>query len=124
MNGQESFFKKVRDLVKNWEKRGAYVLSDFESIHDILPKTRVAIVENSTAGLECMMHEVPVISYGYPEYHWNTKELRHAIHINSLVKDISWFSKQNNRKFTTWYLRDYLCYDVDSTTARLKSLLF
>ena len=124
VNGQESFFKKVGGLVEKWKKKGAYVLSDFESIHDILPKTRVAIVENSTAGLECMMHEVPVISYGFPEYHWNTKELRHAIHVNSLVNDLSWFSKQNNRKFMTWYLRDYLCYDVESTTKRLKSLIF
>ena len=64
-------------LVKQWKDAGHHVITGFDCIHSILPKTRVAIIDNSTAGIECLMHEVPIISYGWPEYHWATQNYKH-----------------------------------------------
>ena len=49
-------------LVKQWKDAGHHVITGFDCIHSILPKTRVAIIDNSTAGIECLMHEVPIIA--------------------------------------------------------------
>jgi len=109
--------------INKWISEGITVVYDMESIHDILPKTKVAILENSTAGLECMMHDVPIISFGYPEYHWVTKDLRHLPTLKGYINNLSWWSKDNSRKFLFWYITEYLCYDQQSTTKRIKELL-
>ena len=120
INSNKELCTFYQSKIDDWQSKGITVLSGFESLHDILPSTRVAIVENSTAGIECMLYDTPVISYGYPEYHWVTKDLRHLISINTYIKDLSWFSLEDSRKFTIWYLRDYLCYDLESTYSKLK----
>jgi len=113
-------YKKTID---EWKSLGVTVIEGYESIHGILPKTKVAIIENSTAGIECMMHDVPIISYGYPEYHWITKDLRHLPQLTNAINDLSWWSKEKNRKFLSWYCEQYLCYDQESTTRRIKWLI-
>jgi len=110
-------------LVKKWEDAGHTVITGYQSIHSILPKTRVAITENSTAGIECMMHDVPIISYGYPDYHWITQDLRILTRLNSYIDNLQWFNKQQSRDFLCWYVFNYLCTDVENTVERLKELL-
>lgn len=115
----EFYEKKINE----WKSAGIVVFQGFESLYDILPKTKVAVIENSTAGIECMMHDVPIISYGYPEYHWVTKDLRHLSQLRNFVNDLSWFDKERSRSFIAWYCQHYQCYDYESTLRRLKEIL-
>lgn len=114
---------KNKALVAKWEKAGHQVITGYKSIHGILPKTKVAIIDNSTAGIECMMHDVPIISYGYPDYHWITKDLRILTRLNKYIDNREWFDKDQSREFLCWYVFNYLCTDVPTTTRRLKELL-
>jgi hypothetical protein len=68
------------------------------------------------------MHEVPIISYGFPEYHWVTKQLQSLTQLPKLCNDISWHKKEKAMKFIYWYINDYLCYDVESTKNRLNEI--
>ena len=116
----------VRNLdkkIKEWEEKGHQVFYGYESIHSVLPKTKVAIIENSTSGIECMMHDVPIISYGYPDYHWITKDLRILTSLKEYINDLSWFNKEKSRRFLCWYINEYLCYDIPSTMNRITQLL-
>jgi len=114
---------KNKALVKKWKEAGHHVITGFDSIHSILPKTKVAIIDNSTAGIECMMHDVPIISYGYPEYHWITKDLRILTELKGYIEDMSWFDKELSRQYLMWYINWYLCHDVKTTQRRLEELL-
>lgn len=111
------------DIISKWEDAGVVVIDDFSSLHDVLPKTKVAVLENSTAGIECLIHKVPIISFGYPEYHWITKDLRHIDRLNDYIEDMSWFNEERAKSFVAWYCEKYLCYDMHSTLKRLKLLL-
>jgi len=110
-------------IVSYWKSKGVRVFEGRENIHDFLPKSRVAIIENSTAGLECMMHDVPIISYGLPEYHWITKDLRHLTNLISSINDLGWFIKSDSRRWLTWYCKRYQCYDLKSTKRRIQKIL-
>jgi len=118
----ESDMIQLDNVIKNWESQGYIVLQGFESIHDVLPKSKVAIIECSSAGIECLMHNVPMISYGYPEYHWVTKDLRHAINLTKYIKDLSWYDEHKAKSWMAWYATEYLCTDFKSTLHRLKQL--
>ena len=107
------------DTIDNWKNQGITVLTGYTSLFDILPRTKVAIVENSTSGLECLLHHVPVISYGYPEYHWVTKDLRHLHQLPEYIKDFSWYNYQEANSFIAWYFEQYLCSDLESTKRRI-----
>ena len=109
--------------IQSWKSQGILVLKGYESLHKILPHTRVAITENSTSGIECLMYDIPIISYGYPEYHWITKDLRHLTQLRGALLDLSWYSKILSRKWFTWYCTQYLCYDLKSTISQLEKLL-
>jgi hypothetical protein len=116
----------IRDLnkqIEKWKDSGHQVITGFESIHSVLHKTRVAITENSTAGIECMMHNVPIISYGYPDYHWITKDLRILTELKGYVHDLSWYNADQSQQFLIWYIYDYLCNDMPSTHKRLGEIL-
>ena len=69
------------------------------------------------------MHEVPVISYGYPEYHWATQKMQSMTQLRGFVQDLSWWKRQHCRRFIYWYINDYLCYDLESTKRRLNGLI-
>ena len=117
---------RVRDInkcIEEWEGKGHQVFSNYESIHSVLPHTRVAITENSTAGIECMMHDGPIISYGYPDYHWITKDLRILTTLRNSIDDLSWFNKEKSRRFLCWYVFEYLCSDIPTTMNRLEELI-
>ena len=116
----------IRDLNKQidkWKDAGHQVITGYESIHSVLHKTRVAITENSTAGIECMMHNVPIISYGYPDYHWITKDLRILTELKGYIKDLAWYNADQSQQFLIWYIYDYLCNDIPSTYNRLGEIL-
>ena len=115
--------QKRDKLIDKWKSWGVDVREGFESLHDILPRTRVAIIDNSTAGIECLMHQVPIISYGWPEYHWVTKQLQVLPNLPRLVKDLTWHNGEEADQFIYWYIHDYLCCDVESTKRRLKEIL-
>lgn len=114
---------KNKTLVKKWKDAGHHVITGFDCIHSILPKTRVAIVDNSTAGIECLMHEVPIISHGWPEYHWATQKLQTLPQLENLVNDLSWYRPVYAKQFIEWYINHYLCHDIKTTERRLKEIL-
>lgn len=115
--------KDINKYIEEWKSKGHQVFSSYESIHSILPYTKVAITENSTAGIECMMHDVPIISYGYPDYHWITNDLRILTKLRNSVDDLTWFNKEKSRRFLCWYVFDYLCYDIPTAMRRLEEIL-
>lgn len=112
-----------QEYIDMWREWGITVFTGYESLYDILPKTKVAIVENSTSGFECLMMQVPVISFGKPEYHWATQPLEHAYILPSLIDDMSWYDKKNANSFTAWYFKEYLCCDKESTMKRIIEIL-
>ena len=114
---------KNKTLVKKWRDAGHRVITGFDCIHSILPKTRVAIVDNSTAGIECLMHEVPIISHGWPEYHWATQKLQTLPQLKDLVWDLTWYRPVYARQFIEWYINHYLCSDIKTTQKRLTEIL-
>lgn len=109
--------------IKNWREAGITVIDGYISIHDILPKTRVAVVENSTAGIECLMHQVPVISHGWPEYHWVTAKMQTLPHLQDLIYNMNWHDVNRANQFVYWYINYYLCTDINSTVKRLSQLI-
>ena len=109
-------------LIESW-KGLCDVRTGFESIHSILPKTKVAIIENSTTGIECLMHDVPVISYGHPEYHWVTKDMRSLTQLVPSIDDMSWWSKEDARMFCYWLLTEHWPTDIATAKARLEQIL-
>ena len=116
----EYIYKK--DIIE-FRKKGATVLEEKINIHDILPQARVVVLDNSTAGLESLLHQKPIISYGYPEYHWVTKDLR-ALHLlNNFVEDLSWHQKEKANKWIAWYYNNYLCRTENETYLKLKEYL-
>lgn len=110
-------------LINKWNNSGVDVRTGYNLIHDFLPRTRVAILENSTAGIECLMHGVPIISYGWPEYHWATKKLQSLTQLSNLVTDLTWHDPLYCNRFIEWYINHYLCTDINSTVKRLKQLI-
>lgn len=111
------------ETIEYWKSNNITVLFDFESLHDILPSTRVAILENSTSGIDCALYDVPMITYGFPEYHWITFDLRHLQQLPKAVEDLSWFDVKLSRAWITWFCTEYQCYNYTSTLNRLKKLL-
>ena len=110
--------------IEKWKERDITVITDYVSIHDVLPHTRVAVLENSTAGIECMMHIVPIISYGYPEYHWVTEKIQTLPHLKSAIRDTSWYNQKENEMFIHWYINRYLCTDVETAKLRIQNILW
>ena len=118
---------KTKDVVDTWIQNDIDVRTGYNYIHDFLPHARVAILDNSTSGIECLMHEVPIISYGWPEYHWVTKKLQSLTQLSTLCTDVDNWStphfKEDARNFVYWYINDYLCHDTHSTVKRLEECL-
>ena len=118
----ELFERYQRDIAL-FKDRGAIVLSGFLNLHEVLPAARVVIVENSTAGIDALFHQKPVISYGYPEYHWVTKDLRHLQQLATFVDDISWYDRKKANKWLYWYYTKYLCKNEEDVYNLLKEYL-
>ena len=115
--------KWEKSLLNRWKKYDFDVRTGYQSIHDYLPKAKVAIVDNSTAGIDCLMHEVPLISYGWPEYHWATAKLQTLPQLEYLVRSLEWYNPTYAKDFIEWYINHYLCSDINSTIKRLKDII-
>ena len=98
------------------------VYKGFLSAHSFFPKCKCAVVCNSGVGIEAMMHHKPIISWGYPEYHWVTYDLRHLCGLDRAL-DLSWFDVEHSDKFLYWYLKKYCFWNYDSALRRVKELL-
>jgi len=99
------------------------VISDFTSVHSLLPHCRDVIVGNSGAGFEAMMHRKPIISFCYPEYHWVTYDLRKVCDIGNALETDKWFDEKASDQFLYWYMREYCFRDQESANRRVKQLL-
>jgi len=81
------------------------------------------LLANSGAGIEVMMHRKPIISWGFPEYHWQTYDLRHLADLDRALDTGSWFVPGNSDKFLYWYFHHYCFYDQASADRKVAELL-
>ena len=80
------------------------------------------LVGNSGAGFEAMMHDKPIISFCFPEYHWVTYDLRKICDLHAAI-GLDWFNKASQRRFLYWYMEKYCFYDYNSAKRRIDDLL-
>ena len=92
------------------------------NVHSFIRKARCVLLANSGAGFEAMMQHKPIISWGYPEYHWTTYDLRHLASLLQAIK-LDWFDVKKQDKFLCWYMDRYCFYDQTTADSRIKELL-
>ena len=92
------------------------------NIHNFIPKARCVLLANSGAGFEVMMHRKPIISWGFPEYHWVTYDLRHLAELHRAIK-LDWFDADAQDKFMYWYMEKYCFFDQATANRRVKELI-
>lgn len=110
-------------LKERFEKiKNVYVYLGKLNIHNFIPKARCVLLSNSGAGFEVMMHHKPMITWGFPEYHWVTYDLRHLAELNDAVK-LDWFDSDKQDKFLYWYMEKYCYFDQLTANRRVKELL-
>jgi hypothetical protein len=100
-----------------------HIVSDFTSVHSLLPNCKNVIVGNSGSGFEAMMHHKPMISFCCPEYHWVTYDLRKLCDLRRALDTDSWFDRESSDKFLYWYMRQYCFHDQESAKSRVDQLL-
>lgn len=93
------------------------------SIHDFLPKARCVFISNSGAGIEAMMHNKPIVSWGNPEYHWATYRLIHLSDIIRAIRVEDWFDSFKQQQFLYWYTKHYCFYDYESCYRRVGEVI-
>lgn len=92
------------------------------SVHAFLERCKYVVTCNSTAGIEALLHKRPVISWGLPEYHCVTYDLRHLCDMPRAIK-LDWFDEERVGKFVYWYTEQYAAYDLRSMERRVSQLL-
>lgn len=92
------------------------------NVHAFIKKARCVILANSGAGFEAMMHHKPIISWGFPEYHWVTYDLRLLCDMCRAVK-LDWFNPRAQDAFLYWYMEKYCFYNQDTANRRVKEML-
>lgn len=98
------------------------VYSGMGSIHDFLDKCKCVVLCNSSAGIDAMLHRKPIISWGFPEYHWITYDLRHLCDLPRAL-NLDWYSSWAQDRFIYWYTERYCVYDFPSAKRRVQELL-
>ena len=101
---------------------GCIVYTGRANIHDFISKAHSVWLANSGAGFEAMMHHKPIISWGYPEYHWVTFDLRHLAGTREAA-GLAWFRPQAQDAFLYWYMEKYTFCDEVSASRRVRELL-
>ena len=81
------------------------------NVHNFIENAKCIILANSGAGFEAMMHHKPIITWGFPEYHWVTYDLRHLADLGRAIK-LDWFDKEKQDKFLYWYMEIAQAIDV------------
>jgi len=92
------------------------------NIHNFIKNARCIFLANSGAGFEAMMHHKPIISWGYPEYHWVTYDLRHLADLLRAIR-LDWFNAEKSDKFLYWYMEKHCFYNQETSDRRIKELL-
>ena len=121
----EGDFDFIKDATEKIHKisNDIKVISDFTSVHSLLPHAKCVMLANSGCGFEAMMYKKPVISWAHPEYHWVTYDLRRRSDVFNAIKTKNWFDKDLSDRFLYWYMREYCIYDEASAERRVKELL-
>ena len=100
-----------------------HVYTGMSSVHDFIAKSRCVVLCNSTSGLEAMLHNKPIISWGYPEYHWVTYDLRHLCDLRRALRIEDWFDLGLSQRFIYWFSELFCVSDYQSTQRRVSELL-
>ena len=116
-------FRFSKEIAKRLIKYGKNikVYLGKSNVHNFIENAKCVFLANSGAGFEVMMHDKPIIAWGYPEYHWVAYDLRHLCDIKRALS-LEWFNKEHQRKFLYWYLEKYCYYDQNSCDRRVKEL--
>ena len=117
----DKFSATVQSVLEKINAR-VFVYRGQTSMHQFLPHAKVVLLENSGAGFEVMMHGKPIISWGWPEYHWVTYALKVLPELSKAL-DLAWFNKEAQDKFLCWYMLKYCFFDAESGIRRVKELL-
>ena len=99
-----------------------HCFTGFTSVHSFFPRARAVVLCNSGAGIEALLHKKPIISWGFPEYHWVTYDLRHACDMERALS-LEWVNQQAADRFTYWYVTQYCLYSYESAVRRVSELL-
>ncbi len=114
---------RMKEGIENLNIDNIEIYDDYSSIHNFLPEASHVVTANSGSGFEAMMHNVPIISFGHPEYHWETFDLRKRCEMRQALDTKAWYSEKNTRKFLYWYMKEYCFFDFISAKKRVKYLL-
>ena len=98
------------------------VHTGMSSVHDFIRDSRCVVLCNSSSGLDALLHRKPIISWGFPEYHWVTYDMRHLCELPQAL-DLKWFSEDEAAKFIYWYTEHYCIFDEASADRRVEELL-
>jgi len=99
-----------------------HVYTGKSNVHEFIKHCRCVILGNSGAGFEALMHHKPIISWGMPEYHWVTYDLRLLATLLQAIK-LDWFDVKKQDKFLYWYLEKYCYYNQETANSRVKEML-
>ncbi len=108
-------------VAKELTRDGVHVHYGKLDIHSMLPRAKGVFLANSGAGIEAMMHQKPIISWGVPEYHWITYDLRHLADVRRAM-DLRWFDRERQARWLAWYYGEYCVATLPGVKARLKRL--
>jgi len=116
--------KFSENLINNYSAidERVHVYNGKSNIHSFIPNARCVFLANSGAGLEVMMHHKPMVTWGYPEYHWVTYDLRHLADIKRTLS-LDWFDRNKQDKFLHWYTEKYCYCDRESCANRVADIL-
>ena len=110
-------------MLDHLDKLGFKYYYGAESLHDILPKSRIVIQDEGAQFLEPVIYEVPMLTYGAPPYHQVIKRVLHQHEILPAINNIDWHDPLAMRKWLTWYLNDYVCHSQESCDRRVEEIL-
>lgn len=99
------------------------VFTGLESLHDILPKSKIVIMDEKVKHLEPLYYLKPIITHGAPPYRHVVKQIYHLNELIPAIQDNSWFDKNAQYQWTQWFIMKYLCSDIESVSRRLDELL-
>lgn len=128
----ESRLAGITDMLNSMDTQRVTYFTGLESLHDILPKTRVTILDENVINLEPYMYNKPILTYGAPPSRHYIKQIYHQHELIPLIEDLSWFPKdrhwsedQKPRPYDwlQWYMSHYLCSDKITVNKRLNQLL-
>jgi len=115
------FSDGLKKRLKSFSNRVA-VYTGKTNIHNFIKNCECVFLSNSDSGFEAMMHKKPIISFGFPAYHWVAYDLRHLSDLIRAIK-LDWFDLNKQNKFLYWYLEKYCFYNQQTAIRRVKELL-